>query len=78
MQLKLSKKKPDGKWWTYIWIKPNKFGNLSASAKTSEMEELVNLAKEKGEAYINWSVFDENSGKRPERHKSDMNDEIPF
>lgn len=60
MNYKVSKKKADGKWWTWGRIKTNQFGNLQLSFKvTDEFKALVN----DGSEWLNFSLFDDDEKK---------------
>jgi hypothetical protein len=67
---KISRKKPDGKWWGWGSLKRNQYGNLQVSFKnTPEFREMIAQAGE----WLNFSCFDANESKTTSYEKAKGN-----
>lgn len=74
MNFKVSKKKTDGKWWSWGSIKENQYGNLQLSFKnTPEFKQMIN---ESGD-WLNFSLFEDKPKDLPSA-ESTTDEEIPF
>lgn len=67
MNFKLSRKNAEQKWWTYGSFKKNQWDNYQASFKISNLEEAIDLAKQKGDEWINFSAFEDDKQESPQQ-----------
>lgn len=79
MQLKLSAKRADGKWWKFGSVRKSPKGYLQASfKKTPEFMEFINNSGE----WVNFSAFEDESQKPQQQaannYQAPLDDEIPF